>query len=166
MKGDFFMVKIFEYETLYQEDIIKMILKIQREEYNIPITINEQQDLKDIENFYQRDGEFWIAVYEDEVVGTIAIKNIDNGNAVLRKMFVRKEYRGKDKEVSSKLLSKLLDWARQNQLCKIFLGTTTQFLAAHRFYEKNGFVEISKKELPDDFPVMEVDKKFYCYDLQ
>jgi hypothetical protein len=33
------------------------------------------------------------------------------------------------------------------------------------FYEKNNFIEIKEEELPDEFPVMEVDKKFYCYYL-
>jgi hypothetical protein len=43
----------------------------------------------------------------------------------------------------------------------IFLGTTPHFLAAHRFYEKNGFCEIAKSALPASFPVMEIDTKFY-----
>jgi predicted N-acetyltransferase YhbS len=41
------------------------------------------------------------------------------------------------------------------------LGTTAKFLAAHRFYEKNGFREIAQTELPASFPVMTVDTKFY-----
>jgi hypothetical protein len=46
-------------------------------------------------------------------------------------------------------------------LSDIFLGTTAKFLAAHRFYEKNGFHEIGRDELPAAFPVMTVDTKFY-----
>ena len=43
----------------------------------------------------------------------------------------------------------------------ILLGTTEKFLAAQRFYEKNGFTEIQKDALPPKFPVMTVDVKFY-----
>ena len=46
---------------------------------------------------------------------------------------------------------------------EVYLGTTPQFLAAHRFYEKNGFTSIILKDLPENFPVIQVDKKFYKY---
>ncbi|MES1217848.1 MAG: GNAT family N-acetyltransferase, partial [Bacteroidota bacterium] len=39
------------------------------------------------------------------------------------------------------------------------------FIAAQRFYEKNGFKEIRKQELPETFPVMEVDIKFYRFSV-
>lgn len=159
-------LKICEYTSIYRQEIIDMILKIQRDEFKLPISIKDQPDLEDINNFYQKKGEFWVAVNETGVIGTIGIIDIGNGNAVLRKMFVKKEYRGKDKGIAVKLLTQLLKWAAQNNICRIFLGTTPQFLAAHRFYEKNQFVEISKDELPKNFPIMKVDKKFYRYDVQ
>lgn len=160
------MIEIHEYKNDYKDEIIQMILKIQQEEYNLPITANDQPDLVNIGTFYQQNnGNFWVAIDKQMVIGTIAIKNIDNKNAMLRKMFVKQEYRGKYVGVSGNLLLKLLDWAKQKNLTRIFLGTTPQFLAAHRFYEKNGFKEIDKKELPANFPIMDVDKKFYCYSL-
>lgn len=158
------MTEIYEYKDEYRDDILQMILKIQREEYGLRITEKDQPDLADIKNFYMRDsGNFWVAACNGEVAGTISLKNIGSENAVLRKMFVKKEYRGKEKGVSAGLLSRLLDWAKQKGFSSIYLGTTPQFLAAHRFYEKNGFKEISKAELPTNFPLMEVDKKFYCF---
>jgi RimJ/RimL family protein N-acetyltransferase len=48
---------------------------------------------------------------------------------------------------------------------EIYLGTTAEFLAAHRFYEKNGFKEIAKSQLPPAFPIMAVDTKFYKQQL-
>jgi hypothetical protein len=45
----------------------------------------------------------------------------------------------------------------------IYLGTTAEFIAAHKFYEKNGFTEVPKANLPETFPVMAVDTKFYMY---
>ena len=49
---------------------------------------------------------------------------------------------------------------------EVYLGTTASFLAAHRFYAKNGFREISSSALPPGFPVMLVDTKFYRRDLE
>ena len=51
--------------------------------------------------------------------------------------------------------------ALSNGIAEIYLGTTEKFLAAHRFYEKNGFAEVRRDELPSAFPVMAVDSKFY-----
>jgi hypothetical protein len=44
---------------------------------------------------------------------------------------------------------------------EVFLGTTEKFLAAHRFYERNGFQQIPATELPPAFPKMAVDTRFY-----
>ena len=44
---------------------------------------------------------------------------------------------------------------------EILLGTTAQFIAAQRFYEKNKFDNLEKHELPPEFPIMSVDVKFY-----
>jgi hypothetical protein len=47
----------------------------------------------------------------------------------------------------------------------VLLGTTEKFLAARRFYEKNGFQRVAAEELPDDFPRMKPDTRFYRLDL-
>ena len=77
-------------------------------------------------------------------------------------MFVHKDYRGA-KQTAKKLLDVLLNWSRGQGLQEIYLGTTDKFLAAHRFYEKNGFAELCKEQLPAAFPVMKVDSRFYRY---
>ena len=66
---------------------------------------------------------------------------------------------------ASKLLTTLLTAAESRGIATIFLGTTDKFVGAHRFYEKNGFAEIERHELPDTFPLMAVDTKFYAISL-
>ena len=160
------MLEILEYNDKYKNNIIQMILEIQQQEYSLAITESDQPDLNNIETFYrQNNGNFWVAVCNDNVAGTIAVKNIGYGNAVIRKMFVKRDFRGKDIGVSQSLLLNLIEWSKDKNFQKLYLGTTPQFLAAHRFYEKNGFMEIMPDELPSNFPVMEVDKKFFCYTI-
>lgn len=159
-------IEVRGYKQGDKNEIVSMILQIQQDEYHLPITIDNQPDLLEIENFYQSRGEFWVALEENSVVGTVGIIDIGDGNAVLRKMFVKKEYRGREFGVASKLLERLLNWAANNHFTKIYLGTTPQFLAAHKFYEKNHFTEIREDELPAAFPIMSVDKKFYRYDIE
>ncbi|MGF9697954.1 GNAT family N-acetyltransferase [Paenibacillus sp. MABNR03] len=155
-------IDIKEYSSKYQSQVLDLILQIQQQEYHVPITREDQPDLLEIETFYQKgNGNFWVAVANDEVVGTIALLDIGGANVALRKMFVAENYRGKILQVSSRLLHQAFQWARENSVNDIYLGTTQQFVAAHRFYEKNGFVSVTREELPDAFPLMKVDTKFY-----
>ena len=157
-------IRIVPYESTFQEEVVDLIVHIQQKEYNVPITKEEQPDLLEIETFYQKDyGNFWIAIYDGKVVGTVALLDIENHQVALRKMFVQKEFRGKEWGASHMLLQKAISWAEDKKLKDIYLGTTVKFLAAHRFYEKNGFQSVSIDKLPKNFPVLQVDKKFYRY---
>ena len=155
-------VEIKKYTKNFKEEVISLILEIQQKEFEIPISIADQPDLEDVENFYQKGaGNFWVASINNTVVGTIALLDIGNAHGALRKMFVKKEFRGKDFNIGQRLLNMLFAWSRENRLKNIYLGTTEKFLAAHRFYEKNNFIEIDKELLPTEFPIMGVDVKFY-----
>jgi len=155
---------VIPYSAIYQQGVIDLILSIQQTEFGLPISLEAQPDLENIPAFYQKDnGNFWIAIAENKVIGSIALKDIGNSRGALRKMFVHKDYRGKEYGVGHTLLNNLLEWARQKKFKEILLGTTERFVAAQRFYEKNGFTEIEKQLLPEDFPLMEVDVKFYKY---
>ena len=156
------MVRVREFAPADAEAVAAVILPIQQEEFGIPITLKAQPDLGDIRGFYRRGcGNFWVAEADGKVVGTIALLDIGNREAALRKMFVTAPFRGKAHGVAQRLLDELVAWAAERRVAAIWLGTTAQFLAAHRFYEKNGFVEISRSELPPAFPVMAVDTRFY-----
>jgi RimJ/RimL family protein N-acetyltransferase len=76
-------------------------------------------------------------------------------------MFVHADCRGKSKGVAQGLLGQALKWAKDSRTHEIYLGTTAQFLAAHKFYEKNGFELVEKEGLPVKFPIMVVDSRFY-----
>jgi len=150
------------YTDIHKKNVADLILHIQTNEFGIPISLEKQPDLNDIPGFYQtNNGNFWIAKIDNNVIGTISLLDIGNSQGALRKMFVDKNYRGKDFNVGKTLLNTLMDWAKHKGFTEIFLGTTEKFLAAQRFYEKNGFNEIAKQKLPATFPVMEVDVKFY-----
>ena len=157
-------IRIAGFSSEYQEGVIDLILGIQQNEFGIGITAKDQPDLHNIPGFYQKNhGNFWVAMVDEMVIGTISLLDIGNGQAALRKMFVNKEYRGPKFNVAAKLLEALFDWARSAGFTKIYLGTTPKFVAAHRFYEKHGFEEIPKESLPRAFPIMSVDTKFYQY---
>ena len=159
------MIVIEPYKKEHREEIIELVLSIQRGEFNVPITADDQPDLKDIPAFYQKGkGNFWVALHENMVVGTIGLLDIGNGESALRKMFVQKDFRGNRYGTASQLLQTLLQWTEKEKINIIYLGTRSEFYAAHRFYEKNGFDEIAKSVLPKYFPLMPLDDKFYKFE--
>ena len=160
-------IEIAPYTKPHQDGVLDVILPIQQQEFEIPITLEAQPDLQDIERFYQKDdGNFWVALAEGRVVGTIALLDIGDRTAALRKMFVAAEWRGAKYRVAAKLLETLFAWSRNRNIDRVYLGTTAKFLAAHRFYEKNGFDELERTDLPPAFPVLDVDTKFYVARLE
>jgi len=160
-------VEISAFAPTERDAVTALIVKIQQDEFGIAITAQDQPDLSDIPGFYQSGaGCFWVAKLDGDIVGTIALKDIGEGQGALRKMFVAEQARGRELGVAAKLLGRLLEEARRSGITQIYLGTTDKFLAAHRFYEKNGFAEVAKEMLPKRFPVMAVDTKFYCISLK
>lgn len=156
------IIELKPYNDSLKQEVIDLILGIQRDEFLIPINLDNQPDLKAIPAFYQvNNGNFWVALSNNKVVGTIALLDIGEHLGALRKMFVQKDFRGKAWGVGQSLLNTLLDWAKNKNFKEIYLGTTEKFVAAQRFYEKNGFEEVDKELLPAAFPIMKVDVKFY-----
>ena len=156
------MINIRTYSDEHAAGVMSVILPIQQLEYGVPITREAQPDLMDIPGFYQTNaGNFWVATAGTEVIGTIGLLDIGRRQAALRKMFVAASHRGPGHGVARRLLDELLAWSAEAGIAEVFLGTTEKFLAAHRFYEKNGFVEVNKSSLPESFPLMVVDRKFY-----
>lgn len=155
-------IQISRFEPTEQQGVIDIILPIQREEFGIAISAEDQPDLQAIPDFYQvGKGDFWVAKHQGQVIGTIGLKDIGAQQTALRKMFVAAPFRGREFGVAAQLLNALLENAWQRGVQEIYLGTTDKFLAAHRFYEKHGFLEVAKEDLPERFPVMKVDSKFY-----
>jgi GNAT superfamily N-acetyltransferase len=155
-------VEIVPFRADLGDRVLALVLGIQRGEFGMPITAEQQPDLARIPGFYQvRNGNFWVALSGSEVVGTIALLDIGAAQGALRKMFVHRDFRGARTGTARRLLDALLAWSAERGVGEIFLGTTPHFHAAHRFYEKNGFREIAKSALPPSFPIMEVDTRFY-----
>lgn len=147
-------------------EVVNLILPIQQQEFGVNVTIDDQPDIQDIEQFYTQQGGLFLGMFEEgRLIGTIAYLNIGHHTAALRKMFVKNEFRGKELKVAAQLLQALEREAKRSDIRFIYLGTVNAMLAAHRFYEKNGFKRIEKSTLPPYFPLMEVDNVFYKKEL-
>jgi ribosomal protein S18 acetylase RimI-like enzyme len=79
-------------------------------------------------------------------------------------MMVAKKYRG-PYPTAGLLMSTGIEWVRSSGAKKIYLGTMEQFIAAQKFYEKNGFREIGLHELPGDYHPNPIDSRHYVKEI-
>lgn len=146
--------------------ILDLILPIQQIEFNVPVTLEGQPDLLDIETHYHNTGGgFWGAKNGNELVGSIALIATGHNAGAIRKMFVKKEFRGKDTGTAQQRLEKLIDYCNQKGINDPYLGTVDMLKAAHRFYEKNGFTKMKSEEMPFFFPRMMGENVYYHLSL-
>jgi N-acetylglutamate synthase-like GNAT family acetyltransferase len=159
------MIQILEYTNKFHSAVVDLVTSIQQKEFGVAITYEDQPDLQNIHGFFQKNnGNFWVAIYDGKVVGTIGLIGLGKFG-VIRKMFVHKDYRGSEFGIAKQLLNNLENWCSKHSMPKIYLGTVSILKAAHRFYEKNHYQQITEEQLPKTFPKMAVDTMFYCKKL-
>ncbi|MDQ3110335.1 MAG: GNAT family N-acetyltransferase [Bacteroidota bacterium] len=151
-------ISLVEYHPKYQHGIDEMMVKIQQE-YAEQITSRHSTIIKDV---YQLSGQkYRVALYGGIVVGTIGILLFSGDNAVVKRMMVHPEYRGKYFPTAKLLLETGFAWAKEHGAKTVWLGTMEQFIPAQKLYLKNGFAEIKEEELPGGYPPNPMDTVFY-----
>ncbi len=145
------MIRIVPYHAIYLPGIGTLSEDISRE-YNTPTSHPDYKPAL--------PEPYWVVLAGNHVIGTVGINKMEH-YAVLKRMRLHQQYRGKANGVSHLMLQTVFDWCAQNGLKTIYLGTITLFIAAQKFYEQNGFVKIEARELPADFPNNPIDNLFY-----
>lgn len=157
-------MQIVKYSDKYKNDVLQLILHIQNEEAKINLTLEEQPDLMNINEYYtKKGGAFWLAIEDNTVIGTVGIINAGNNCGILKKFFVKSEYRSK--RIGYALYNELLRFAKDRQISHILLDTPSVAVKSHKFYEKAGFRRIEKNELPIDYQYPDRNSFLYLSDL-
>ncbi len=144
--------------------MISLILEIQNNEAGIDLPLQEQPDLLDISKSYQQDGgEFWIALSDGKVIGTIGLMLKERNCAVMKKFFVKKEYRSQ--KIGLALYGELLKFAKAAGVQHIILDTPSVAYKSHQFYENAGFHKIDALELPIPYTYPDRNSILYMLDL-
>ena len=146
------MIKIVEYQKEHQVGINEMMINISLE-FEHDIVSKDPSHTLSIPDIY------WIALYNDTVIGTVGL-SLNSGYAILKRMMLQKKFRGKEIGLSNKLLEIAMSYCSTHQISDVYLGTMIQFKAAQRFYNKHGFHQIQDQALPSDFIVNPLDSLF------
>ncbi len=101
-------------------------------------------DVADVEQHYMKNGCFWCLLDDDNIIGTVAIRIIDNINQIveLKRMFVLPEYQGKG--YGRLLLEHAITYSQEQHYSKMCLDTRKQFSAAQYLYRSVGFQETDR----------------------
>lgn len=100
----------------------------QQEQYN---QFNTLEDIHDVMLIYE----------DDQPVACVGFKYFDTGIAEVKRVFVRKEYRGKG--LSKQLMAALENRAKKSGYKSLLLETGLPLTAAAGLYQKIGFRKIS-----------------------
>lgn len=150
-------MRIRQYKEEEYLEINSLVEEIAKE-FEKPIILSPLSRKK---NFYK----LWIAKKNELLIGTIGVIKLKDNNAILKSMFVKKDFRGKDIGISALLLQTAINWLKDEKIERIYLGTMNQFKAAQKFYTKKGFFKIDIVELPPDFINNPLDNLYYKMDL-
>jgi putative acetyltransferase len=117
----------------------------------------ELSDIDDYESHYTKQrGLFLVITDMDEVIGTGAIRRIDNSICELKRLWLLEKYQGKG--IGYRILQELIKFAQANGYEKIRLETDNEQERAIRFYQSVGFQRIEKfnNRNSDNYMEMEI----------
>lgn len=104
-------------------------------EYGFTVDPVLETDLDAPQSRYQA---IWVAVDAGQVVGSVAMRVLDDGiTAELKRMYLLPAYRGRG--LGRSLLDQGIAWAQKRQCRTLVVDTSQAMTAAQRLYESVGF---------------------------
>lgn len=101
-------------------------------------------DTVNIQREYMVNGCMWCLFYDNQLVGTVAVRTIDSENKIaeLKRLYVLKEYQGQG--YGDFLFKTALIYAKENKYKKICADTRNDRNASRHLMRKYGFYEIKQ----------------------
>jgi len=103
--------------------------------------LESRPDLEDIQtHYFENGGMFLVALNGEQVIGSGALRKLDEETAELKRMWLLEAYHSQG--IGYRLLMQLFDFARQRGYVRVRLQTSFEQRRALAFYRKVGFYEI------------------------
>jgi len=115
-------------------------------------------DVDDAETAYGDRAIFLCAIADGTIVGTGAIKRLDDRACEMTRMFVASSYRGRG--IGRAIANELIGFARNAGYDRIRLSSNNALAASHRLYETMGFQPASPWE-----PGGEAHSRYYALSI-
>lgn len=123
--------------------------------WNLGITVQEvdefiDTDIKTLSRMQPPNGRFYLIQNKGTLVGVGGLRRLNKTSCELKRMYIRKPYRGQG--IGLSLLHQLLHDARALQFKKVYLDTPLFCKTAQKLYETNGFRYIDKPYPGNEYP--------------
>ncbi len=150
-------IKIRRAKIEDKSQIQRLINSIMSKEFPKSRTAYPSNDIKNPAKYYSgKKDVFFVAEKDNKIIGTVGIKEDTDYTALLRRLFVKKEFRGKG--FGSKLLNKALNFCKKHNYKKVVFRGTDMMQLALKVCLKNGFKEKDIINLPH-FKMFILEKK-------
>lgn len=129
-----------EIRSLFNEYTNMLIKNDSKFEYYLKLQ-NYEEELNTLDIKYGLPyGRLFVVLVDNYIVGSIALKKIDNENCELKRLYVKKEYRGL--KLGTLLTKKLIEEAKKIGYKHILLDTYPFLTSAINIYRNLGFYDI------------------------
>ena len=113
-------------------------------------------DLEDVQEHYlNQQGIFLVALEGDMVIGTGAIRRLEDTTCELKRLWLLEAYQGQG--IGLHMTQMLLDFARSQHFRLVRLKTSPNQVRAIRFYQRLGFHRVDQGYQSQDDLVYELD---------
>jgi putative acetyltransferase len=121
--------------------------------YEAQHQMHEMDDIQ--QTYFDNDGTFLVMTVDDQIIGTGAIRKIDDEICELKRVWLRFEYHGK--RLGYRIIQDLFAFAREKGYRRIRLETDRDNQRrAYNFYKRLGFYEIPRYSDNEDDVAMEM----------
>lgn len=124
----------------------------------------EEEDkftLKNPDKAYLDEGGFvFFALYDNKVVGCVALKRLDENTFEFAKLFI--DPNARNLGIATKLIERCISRCRENDATELWLQTTMAMPEAHKLYYKLGFVD---RKAPKQMAVLARTEKIMCMEF-
>ncbi|MGH7496055.1 MAG: GNAT family N-acetyltransferase [bacterium] len=130
------------------------------ERYNLMESSEEEQLADPQAHFLDCGGQIFVALHDDNVIGTCAVVPHGVDEFELAKLAVSSEFRGQG--IARRLVERCIAYVREQGVRRVILVSNSQLKAALRLYESLGFKycalpEVRKYEVADVYMVLDLD---------
>lgn len=162
MEGDDLAINILDYTPYLKQSFTILVGSWLSEMLHDEF---EEEDLFTINNpdvaYILNGGFVFFAEYNNEIVGCVALKRLDENKFELAKLIVKKEARKLG--VATKLIERCITRCNENKISELWLQTTNELIEAHKLYYKMAFVD---KDAPDSMSILKRTEKIMVLNLE
>lgn len=130
----------FRKATNSELPIIKNLIASVLQEYQLEFDVNQaDQDLIDLDKSYGTNNGFFGVITDsnNRIIGTLALYNLGNKIAEIKKMYLHKDYRGLG--IGKQSMIYLIELAKKKRYDRLEIETASVLASAIKLYEKFGF---------------------------